>query len=182
MDEAQFKKSVCVFCGAQDGDSEKYKIEAYQLGSLLARLNLRLVYGGGMAGLMGATADGALASNGLVLGVLPKLLADLEVGHLGIQTLMTVESMAERKRILLDESDVFVILPGGLGTLDELFEVLTANTLGFMNKPVIILNSNGYYSELLGWLETIASRKFSRRPSELYSVAADLRELELLLA
>ncbi len=182
MTDVQFKKSVCVFCGAQDGDSEVYKTEAFQLGGLLARRNLRLVYGGGMAGLMGATADGALASNGLVLGVLPKLLADLEVGHLGIQTLMTVDSMAERKRVLLAESDVFVILPGGLGTLDELFEVLTANTLGFMDKPVIILNSNGYYSELLGWLEKIAEQKFSRKPTDLYSVATDLNELERLLA
>lgn len=179
---ATFHKSVCVFCGAQDGDSEEYKNEAFNLGVVLARLNHRLVYGGGMAGLMGATADGVLASNGTVLGVLPKLLAEKEVGHCGIQTLKTVDSMAERKDILLSESDVFVILPGGLGTLDELFEVLTANSLGFMNKPVIILNSNGYYSELLGWLETIAARKFSRKPSELYTVAANLTELEKLLA
>lgn len=182
MPTVHFHKSVCVFCGAQDGDSESYKSEAFQLGSMLARLKHRLVYGGGMAGLMGAAADGALASNGQVLGVLPKLLADLEVGHSGIQTLLTVDSMAERKSILLNESDIFVILPGGLGTLDELFEVLTANTLGFMNKPVIILNSNGYYTELLGWLETIAARKFSRKPAELYSVAANLTELERLLA
>jgi len=181
MKQAQFQKSVCVFCGAQDGDSENYKKEAFELGGLLARMNHRLVYGGGMAGLMGAAANGALASNGVVLGVLPKLLADLEVGHTGIQTLMTVDSMAERKHILLRESDVFVILPGGLGTLDELFEVLTANTLGFMSKPVIILNSGGYFTELLSWLDTIAARKFSRHPTELYSVASDLKQLEHLL-
>ena len=179
---SSFRKSVCVFCGAQDGDTNRFKEEAFQFGQVIGRLNHRLVYGGGLAGLMGATADGVLATNGTVLGVLPKLLADKEVGHSGIQTLLTVETMAERKDILLKESDIFVILPGGLGTLDELFEVLTANTLGFMNKPVIILNSDGYYSELLSWLKTIAARKFSRDPQELYTVADSLTELEQLLA
>jgi hypothetical protein len=145
-------------------------------------MGLKLVYGGSKDGLMGATADGSLAEGGHVLGVLPQKLANRELAHTKIAKLVTVENMAQRKDILMRESDAFLILPGGLGTLDELFEVLTANTLGFMNKPVFILNSFGYYTGLITWLETIAESGLSRSPAELFTVVEDLDELGRLLS
>ncbi|NBO37593.1 TIGR00730 family Rossman fold protein [bacterium] len=177
-----YSRSVCVFCGAQNGLTPEFKQLAFQVGQILGRHRLRLVYGGSKDGLMGAAADGVLSQGGHVLGVLPEKLANKELAHKKIQQFITVESMAERKNILLQESDVFLILPGGLGTLDELFEVLTANSLGFMNKPVIIVNSFEFYSGLVDWLEKIASTGLSRSPNELFSVVTDLDSLERLLA
>lgn len=177
-----FRRSACVFCGAQNGRESHFRETAFAVGQLLAKRELRLVYGGSKDGLMGATAEGALTAGGQVLGVLPQKLANRELAHKGIQQMITVETMAQRKDILMNESDLFVILPGGLGTLDELFEVLTANTLGFMNKPVFILNSDGYYSQLIEWLRTISETGLSRAPAELFTVVNDLETLDRLLS
>lgn len=177
-----FNRSVCVFCGAQNGRSEQFREDAFAVGQLIAKHGMRLVYGGSKDGLMGATANGVLSRGGRVLGVLPKKLANKELAHKDIQEFITVETMAQRKDILMNESDVFIILPGGLGTLDELFEVLTANTLGFMDKPVYILNNEGYYTALISWLESIAGTGLSRPPADLFTVVNDLEALDRLLS
>jgi uncharacterized protein (TIGR00730 family) len=174
--------SICVFCGAQNGRSAEFRELAFAVGQLLGSQGIKLVYGGSKDGLMGATADGVLSKGGEVLGVLPKKLANRELAHPKIHKLVTVENMAQRKDVLMSESDAFLILPGGLGTLDELFEVLTANTLGFMNKPVIVLNSFGYYTGLITWLESIALAGFSRSPGELFTVVEELDDLGQLLS
>jgi hypothetical protein len=173
--------SVCIFCGAREGTAPVFREVAFEVGRLLGRKGLKLVYGGSKDGLMGAAADGTLAAGGQVLGVLPHKLASRELAHPKIQQLMTVDSMASRKDILMNESDLFLILPGGLGTLDELFEVLTANTLGFFNKPVVILNTDGFYSGLIGWLEKIADLGLSKHPRELFSVVGDVSALDSLI-
>lgn len=177
-----FKRSACVFCGAQNGRATHFRETAYAVGQLLAKYDFRLVYGGSKDGLMGAIADGVLSKDGCVVGVLPKKLANKELAHPDIHTLHVVDTMAERKDILMNESDLFLILPGGLGTLDELFEVLTANSLGFMSKPVIILNTEGYYSQLIQWLSSIADTGLSKKPGDLFSVINDLDSLEQLLS
>jgi uncharacterized protein (TIGR00730 family) len=173
--------SVCIFCGARDGTASVYREVAYEAGMVIGRKGIKLVYGGSKDGLMGAAADGALAGGGQVLGVLPQKLASRELAHPKIQQLLTVDSMAGRKDILMGESDLFLILPGGLGTLDELFEVLTGNTLGFMNKPVVILNTDGFYTELIIWLEKIADLGLSKSPHELFTVIHDVASLDRLI-
>ncbi|MEY4066347.1 MAG: hypothetical protein RIR26_2555 [Pseudomonadota bacterium] len=175
-------RSVCVFCGAQKGTDPDFQKLALEVGRSLAQRGLRLVYGGAKDGLMGAAANGALAEGGDVLGVLPAKLAGRELAHPSVRNMITVGSMAERKDILMRESDIFLVLPGGLGTLDELFEVLTANTLGFMNKQVIILNQKDYYTPLIAWLDSIAMSGLSRPPAQLFSVTDSLEGLHELLS
>lgn len=175
-------RAICVFCGAQRGNDPKYRDVAFEVGTLLGQKKIRLVYGGSKDGLMGAAADGALKAGGEVLGVLPEKLANKEVAHPGIQKLVTVDSMARRKDVLMKESDLFLILPGGLGTLDELFEVLTANSLGFISKPVVILNTDDFYSDLISWLEQIAETGLSKNPHELFTVISDVNGLAERLA
>lgn len=175
-------RSVCLFCGAQQGDSPIFRDVAREVGFLLGKKGIRLVYGGSKDGLMGAAADGTLAAGGEVLGVLPEKLANRELAHARIQTLVTVDTMAQRKDVLMGEADAFLILPGGLGTLDELFEVLTANTLGFITKPVVILNTDGYYQGLIDWLEQISRTGLCRAPHELFTTVNDLPALAQLLA
>lgn len=175
-------RSICIFCGAQPGNSPNFRDVAREVGLLLGQKGIRLVYGGSKDGLMGAAADGTLAAGGEVLGVLPEKLANRELAHARIQKLVTVETMAQRKDVLIGEADAFLILPGGLGTLDELFEVLTANTLGFTAKPVVVLNSDGYYTGLIDWLEQISRTGLSKSPDELFTVVNDLPALAQLLA
>lgn len=175
-------RSICVFCGAQQGKNTMFAQIAFAAGNLLGQRGIRLVYGGSKDGLMGATANGVLAAGGEVLGVLPEKLANRELAHPKIQKMITVDTMARRKDILMGESDAFLILPGGLGTLDELFEVLTANTLGFMSKPVIILNTEDFYSGLIQWLESIAEAGLSKHPRDLFLVVPDLSKLAEVLA
>jgi|1048.fasta_scaffold39464_1 hypothetical protein len=175
-------RSACLFCGAQKGNDSYFCEIAYEVGKILGQKNIRLVYGGSKDGLMGAAANGTLAAGGEVLGVLPEKLANRELAHPKVQKMVTVDTMAQRKDVLMTESDLFIVLPGGLGTLDELFEVLTANTLGFMKKPVIVLNSNGYYTGLIEWLEQISATGLSKHPAELFTVVADVPSLADLLA
>ena len=170
-----------MFCGAAEGLDPRYRDLSSAVGELLARLNLRLVYGGSKDGLMGAVANGTLQGGGQVLGVLPEQLVLREVAHPGITQLISINSMAERKKILFEEADLFLILPGGMGTLDELFEVITANTLGFMSKPVVVLDAFGFYSPLLNWLEFVAAKGFARAPSEMFCIVHDLAGLEAFL-
>jgi uncharacterized protein (TIGR00730 family) len=145
--------SLCVFCGSSAGRRPAYRAAAEELGASLARRGIRLVYGGGKVGLMGAVADAALAAGGEVVGVIPQHLMDWEVGHLGLTELEIVGSMHERKARMADLSDAFVALPGGFGTLEEFCEVLTWSQLGLHPKPCGLLNVEGFYDPLLQLFE-----------------------------
>mgnify|MGYP002634881967 CR=1 FL=1 len=153
-------KSICVYCGSSPGSDPAYLEAATAFGQRLADRGLRLVYGGGDVGLMGAVADGALAAGGEVVGVIPKALMDLEVGHSGLTALHVVDSMHTRKAMMAELADGFVALPGGLGTFEELFEVLTWNQLGFLAKPVGLLNVAGYYDALVAFVDHAVQAQF----------------------
>jgi len=144
--------SVCVYCGARSGDSPAFVEAAQSLGRSIADRRWQLVYGGGKVGLMGVLADAALAAGGRVVGVIPELLMDMEVGHTGLSELQIVTSMHERKRRMAELSQAFIALPGGLGTLEELFEVWTWRHLGYHQRPIGLLNVEGYFDALLVFL------------------------------
>ena len=141
--------SVAVYCGSSAGTNPRYVAQAQALGAALVAQNLTLVYGGGRVGLMGTIADAVLAHGGQVIGVIPDFLANKELAHLGCTELHVVKSMHERKLLMAERADGFVAMPGGYGTLEELFEVLTWGQLGLHRKPVALLNVDGYYDHLL---------------------------------
>ncbi|OMQ11745.1 TIGR00730 family Rossman fold protein [[Flexibacter] sp. ATCC 35103] len=142
-------KRITVFCGSSFGTEEIYKEQAELLGKKLAQQNIELVYGGANVGLMGAVADGVLNEGGKAIGVLPNFLRSKEIAHLGLTELILVESMHERKTKMSDLCDGVIALPGGFGTLEELFEMLTWAQLGLHKKPIAILNINGFYDALI---------------------------------
>lgn len=146
-------QSVCVFCGSSSRALESYFEAARRAGAEIARRGLRLVYGGASVGLMGALADAALEAGGIVIGVIPRALVNQEVAHPRLTEQHVVESMHDRKALMGQLSDAFLALPGGLGTLDELFETLTWAQLGFHHKPVGLLNVAGYFDLLLAFLD-----------------------------
>jgi len=152
--------AVAVFCGSKYGNNEVYKNDAIALGNLLATHQVETIYGGGKAGLMGLVADAALQAGGTVRGIITKQLGEWEVGHQGISELKEVDSMHERKRCMYELCDAAVILPGGFGTLDELFEILTWNQLALHDKNVFLLNSGGFYKHLLQHLNHVAGEGF----------------------
>ena len=153
-------KSLCVFLGARFGNRPDYAEAARALGEEMARRGLHLVYGGGGIGLMGILADAALAAGGRVTGVIPDFLADPEVAHRGLTELRVVASMHERKALMAELADGFVVLPGGLGTLEECFEVLTWGQLGVHGKPCGVLNVAGYWTSLLAFLDQAVEAGF----------------------
>lgn len=155
-------KSICVFCGSSMGNNPAYKDEAEKLGILLANKNITLVYGGGNVGLMGVMADSNIQATGKCVGVMPGRLIDLEIAHDNLTELIVVDSMHERKGRMADLSDGFIAMPGGFGTLDELSEALTYNQLRLYDKPVGILNINGYYDLLLDFFDRNVEEKFVR--------------------
>jgi uncharacterized protein (TIGR00730 family) len=146
-------RSVCVFCASSHGVNPAYGEAARQVGHLLARQGIELIYGGGCVGLMGTVADAALGAGGRVVGVMPVALVEREIAHTGLTELHVVASMHERKARMADLSDAFVALPGGFGTLDELCEILTWAQLGIHRKPVGLLNVAGYYDHFLALLD-----------------------------
>jgi len=152
--------SLCVFCGSNPGASPAYGEAAARLGRTLAGRGLTLVYGGGRVGLMGVAADAALAGGGKVVGVIPEALATRELAHAGLSDLQVVGSMHERKARMSELSDGFVALPGGIGTLEEWFEVWTWSQLGFQPKPCALLNVAGYYDHLLAFLDHMTAERF----------------------
>ena len=137
-------KNICVFSGAAPGHDPIYAKAAYDLGRLIASHGMGVVYGGGRSGLMGRVADGAIDSGGHVIGIIPKFLDNVEISHEGVTKLHVIDTMHQRKEMMYAESDAFVVLPGGLGTLDETMEITTWRQLNLHKKPVIILNINGY--------------------------------------
>jgi len=152
--------SLCVFCGSSPGTDDLYLETARSLGRLLAKRGITLVYGGGSIGLMGAVANATLRDGGTAVGVIPKTLWDKEVGHRALTDLHIVETMHERKALMAELSDGFLVLPGGIGTLEEFFEVWTWGQLGIHHKPVGVLDVNGYYSGLFGFLDTMVGQGF----------------------
>lgn len=141
-------RSVCVFCGSAVGNDPGPKTAAARLGTMLARAGVELVFGGGRAGLMGALADAALAAGGEVVGVIPRHLVERERGHPDVARLEMVDSMHARKQRMFELADGFAVLPGGVGTLDETFEIITWKQLGMHDKPIVIVNDGGYWSGL----------------------------------
>ena len=152
--------SLCVFCGSNPGASPEYAEAAVRLGGILARRGIRIVYGAGRVGLMGVVADAALAAGGEVIGVIPEALATRELAHDRLTSLEIVDSMHERKARMSELSDGFIALPGGIGTLEEWFEVWTWSQLGFQPKPCALLNVAGYYDHLLAFLDHVTGEGF----------------------
>jgi uncharacterized protein (TIGR00730 family) len=166
--------SLCVYCGSRGGEHPSYARAADEIGRRLARQGGRLVYGGGRVGLMGVVADAVLAEGGEVVGVIPQTLMDREVGHPGLTELHVVQTMHERKRLMAERADAFLALPGGIGTFEELFEVWTWRQLGYHDKPVGLLNVQGYYDGLLGFLgQTVAQGFLSPAQHEVLQVGTD---------
>ncbi|MET0536244.1 MAG: TIGR00730 family Rossman fold protein [Steroidobacter sp.] len=155
-------RSICVFCGSSPGNRPEYLHMARQAGRLIAERGLTLVYGGGRAGLMGALADAALAHSGRVVGVIPQMLLDREVGHSGLTEQHVVTTLSERKLLMGELSDAFLTLPGGIGTLDELFEAWSWTQLELQRKPSGLLNHGGYYDHLIQFLDHVTSEGFQR--------------------
>ncbi len=155
-----FIRSLLVYCGANAGNKQVYHDAAVELGKVLAQENITLVYGGGSVGLMGIIADAVLQSGGKVSGVIPGFLDTKEIGHKGVTEMHVVASMHERKALMEKLSDTVVALPGGFGTMDELFEMLTWAQLGLHRKPVGLLNVNGYYDHFLAQLDVMVQEGF----------------------
>jgi hypothetical protein len=153
-------QSIAVFCGSKTGKNPLFAAQASQLGKLLAKHQVRLIYGGGSAGLMGLIADEAMKGGGQVTGIIPKLLVEWEVEHRGISELIICDDMHERKRKIYSKADAAIILPGGFGTLDELFEIVTWNQLTIHDKSIFILNSDGFYDALIAHIEKMKEEDF----------------------
>ena len=176
-------RRIAVFCGSNSGKSEAYAASTRRLGQLFLHRGIGLVYGGGNVGLMGILADTLLHGGGEVLGVIPKSLEEKEVAHHGITELTVVETMHERKRRMYDLADAVIAMPGGIGTLDELFESWTWNQLGYLNEPCGLLNIQGYFDPLVSMLDRMADEGFLRREQrDFLQVAAEPEELLELLA
>ncbi len=153
-------KSMAVFCGSRSGANSIYEVHAQAIGQLLGKRNVTLIYGGGNKGLMSAVANAALQENGKVIGVIPKVLAEWEHQHNGLTELLVVEDMHIRKKMLYEKSDAAIILPGGYGTLDEFFEMLTWNQLSIHNKHIFILNTAGFYNHLIEHINLMLQEQF----------------------
>lgn len=176
-------RSICVFCGASPGATPIYQEAAEALGRHLAENDIQLVYGGGAVGLMGMVANAALAAGGEVIGIIPQSLKDAEVGHSGLTRLEVVDGMHARKARMAELSDAFIALPGGLGTLEELFEVWTWGQLGYHAKPLGLLEVNGFFDPLLTFLDHLVQERFVRQPHrDMLQRAASPAELVSALA
>ena len=166
-------KRIVVFCGSSSGTDPVFAARAYETGKMLAQLGIGLVYGGARVGLMGAVADGALEQGGEVIGVLPRFLSGKEIGHTGLTDLILVENMHERKMKMQELSDGVIALPGGFGTMEEMFEMVTWGQLGLHNKPVGVLNVDGFYNDLAELLETMVTKGFLKAENRRMLLFAD---------
>ncbi len=153
-------KALAVFCGSKTGNNPLFENQAKELGYLLAEKNITLVYGGGNAGIMGIVSNATLEKGGKVIGIIPSILKDREVHHEGITELIIVDDMHTRKKMLYEKCDAAIILPGGFGTMDEFFEMITWNQLSIHNKKIFILNSAGFYDHLLSLTKTMHNEGF----------------------
>ncbi len=153
--------SVCIFCGSRPGAETSYRTEAERLGHLLGRAGIEVVYGGGHVGLMGVVADAAMAAGGKVTGFIPDYLLQREVGHRDITELVVTDDMFDRKDRMIAHADAFVLLPGGLGTLDEFFEVLTLRQLGRHQKPILLIDVDGFWQPLEALVDQVVANGFA---------------------
>lgn len=176
------QRSICVFCGASDGADTAYGHAAEEVGTLLAGANLRLVYGAGDVGLMGRVARSCQNNGGNTFGVIPEHLLDLEIGKSDLTTYIVTETMHERKKVMLMNADAVLLLPGGAGSLDEFFETLTWRQLGLHDKPIVVLNTNGYWDPLIAVLDHVVAQGFAKESlKSFFQIAATPQEaLELL--
>ncbi|NKD77947.1 TIGR00730 family Rossman fold protein [Haematospirillum sp. H1815] len=170
--------ALCVFCGSSFGSSPRYADAANRLGTLLGENGIRLVYGGGAVGLMGTVAKACLEAGGKVTGIIPQHLASAEVAMEGLTELIVVPDMHTRKRMMFERSDAFAVLPGGFGTMDETFEILTWKQLKLHDRPVVIADIGGYWTPFLRFNESMAAEGFVRPEGlELYSVVSDVDDV-----
>jgi uncharacterized protein (TIGR00730 family) len=153
-------RSLAVFCGSKSGKNPLYEKHATELGNMMAELGIELIYGGGNKGIMGAVANGALEKGGKVTGIIPQLLLEWEQQHTGITELIVVDDMHTRKKMLYEKCDAAIILPGGFGTLDELYEMLTWNQLNIHSKEIYILNTAGFYDALVLHMHKMQDEQF----------------------
>jgi len=151
---------VCVYCGSRHGVDPAFTQAARAMGAAIGERGWELVYGGGNVGLMGEVANATLAAGGTVIGVIPRLLQEKEVGHIGLTELHVVDTMHQRKQMMAERADVFVALPGGIGTMEELFEVWTWRHIGYHDQPIGLLNVEGFYDGLIAFLRTMSGRGF----------------------
>ncbi|WP_111683003.1 LOG family protein [Winogradskyella tangerina] len=156
-------KSIAVFCGSSSGNDPYIVKESYELGLTMAKKNITLVYGAAKIGIMGRVAEAVLENNGKAIGVIPKFLQTKEIVHDGLTDLIVTENMHDRKVIMYEKSDGFIIIPGGFGTMDEFFEITTWGQLGLHTKPIGILNINGYYDALISQCKTMVERGFLKQ-------------------
>lgn len=164
-------RSVCVFCGSREGADPRYREAATRFGALAGQAGLEVVYGGGRIGLMGAAADAAMAQGGRVTGLIPTRLLSREVAHDGISELIVTDGMFDRKAEMITRSDAFVVLPGGLGTLDELLEVITLRQLGYHEKPILLVDIGGYWDPFLALVARVVEEAFAApSASDLFEV------------
>ncbi|ETW96649.1 MAG: lysine decarboxylase [Candidatus Entotheonella factor] len=171
-------RKVCVYCASSRQADPAYADAAYQLGRLLAAREIGLIYGGGSVGSMGALAEGALSMGGQVIGVLPQFMYDLEWGHLGLTELRLVNDLHERKRLMLEDVDALVALPGGSGTLEELLEAITWKRLGLYLNPIVLVNIRQYFDPLVAMLEqAIAERFMDARHQRMWQVVGRVEEV-----
>jgi uncharacterized protein (TIGR00730 family) len=178
-DRAPRTYTVCVYCGSRSGSDAAYASAAGEVGRLIGEQGWGLVYGGGNVGLMGIVADAALAAGARVTGVIPRSLVAREVGHSGLQSLHVVDTMHERKQLMAEHADAFLAMPGGIGTLEELYEVWTWRQLGYHAKPIGLLNVAGYYDTLLSFMATSVEQGFLG-PQQMTMVQTGSEPAELL--
>jgi uncharacterized protein (TIGR00730 family) len=168
-------RSVCVYCGSSNRVAAKHLEAAAAFGRILGQAGIRLIYGGGKVGLMGRVADGVLAAGGQVTGIIPQHLHEKEVAHNGVQDLLVVDSMHERKRLMAEQADGFVILPGGFGTLDEMFEIITWRQLRLHDKPIVMADLDGYWSHLTQLVDRIVDEGFATEANRaLFTTVASI--------
>lgn len=168
-------KALCVYCGASSNVDEVYKNAAEKLGKVLADNNISLVFGGGKLGLMGIVADSVMANQGTAIGYIPVHLSEFEGAHLGLSELEIVDSMHTRKMKMSERADGFIIMPGGFGTLDEFFEILTWRQINLHDKPIIIVNVQGYWDPLIELLYNVEKRQFAKNHHlDLFTVVNDV--------
>jgi uncharacterized protein (TIGR00730 family) len=176
--ESPPRRAVCVYCASSQTSHPEYREAAFRLGVVLAGQELDVVYGGGARGSMGALADGALSKGGLVIGILPKFMADLEWGHPGLTELELVEDMRVRKHMMLARSQAAIALPGGCGTLEELLEAITLKRLGLYLNPIVLINTRGFFDPLLELLaRAIEERFMDERHARMWEVVAQPEEV-----
>ncbi len=175
-------KSVCIFCGSSPGKNKQYVKVAKRLGAFMAQNDFRLIYGGASIGIMGAIAEKILQDSGEVVGIMPQSIIDLEVAHSGLSEFIKTESMHERKNLMHEMSDLFIALPGGMGTMDEICETITWAQLDFHQKPTIIFNFEGYYDHFIAHIHQMNKEGFyADEHLKLFKVCNSYEELEALL-